>query len=190
MLGSMQRGAVTRWLGRTVLATAALVMLVGAVSSVAATSRSTAYCDIPTVYNNPPWGFHTGQPISGPTGSYARGHGYFDPSKRSASGIMCQVDRPLNQPDRQIILSIDHHLIEYNHVAVKWGYPGNLVKLGVRVQKTTDPNCPVGTAGVVTIFASYNNVHDDSVKFSWPAACAGHRHLYHSQSVVTNVEPG
>lgn len=156
--------------------------------SLAAPARKPAYCHIPTI-NYSPWGFHTGVPITGATGSYAHGHGNFELSSRTASGIMCQVDRVRNGPDRQIILSIGHHLAYYSHTAKMWGYPGNLVKLTVRVQKSTDPSCPVGTVGQVTIFASYNGIHQDSVQFSFPAACQGHRHLYHSQSVVTNVMP-
>jgi hypothetical protein len=30
---------------------------------------------VPIVYGIPPWGFHTGAPITGATGSFARGHG-------------------------------------------------------------------------------------------------------------------
>lgn len=157
-------------------------------TSLAASGRKPAYCTIPTV-NYTPWGFHTGQPITGATGSYAHGHGNFELSSHTASGIMCQVDRVKGSADRQIILSVDRHLAYYSHTARMWGYPGNLVKLDVKVQNSTDPNCPVGTKGVVTIFASYNGVHQDSVQFAFPAACRTHRHLYHSQSVVTNVEP-
>jgi hypothetical protein len=102
---------------------------------------------------------------------------------------MCQVDRARNGPDRQVVLTIGHRLVSYSQTAVRWGFPGNLVKLAVRVRQSTDPNCPVGTTGLVTIFASYNGVHQDSVKFFFPAACKSHRHLYHSPSVVTNVEP-
>lgn len=101
---------------------------------------------------------------------------------------MCQVDRVRNAPDRQIIMSIGHRFA-YSHTAVVWGFPGNQVKLDVRVIKSTDPACPVGTAGKVTIFASYNGVHQDSIEFSFPSACRSHRHLYHSSSVVTNVMP-
>lgn len=173
--------------GRTGFAVT-LVCATALLMAASATARPVAYCTIPTK-NYSPWGFHTGLPISGPTGSYAHGHGTFNPSTQTAAGIMCQVDRVRNAPDRQIILSIDHHLISYSHTAMMWGYPGNLVKLGVRVKQSTDPNCPVGTPGKVTIFASYNGVHQDSVKFSFPPACRDHRHLYHSPSVVTNVEP-
>lgn len=171
-------------MGFAALALIALGLLVSSASA----ARPVAYCTIPTK-DGTPWGFHTGNPITGPTGSYAHGHGYFNPSAKSASGIMCQVDRVRNAPDRQIILSVQHHLLYYSHTAKRWGYPGNLVKLGVRVKRSTDPNCPAGTHGKVTIFASYNGVHQDSVKFSFPPACQDHRHLYHSPSVVTNVEP-
>lgn len=157
-------------------------------TSVARPSRQPAYCTIPTK-NYSPWGFHTGLPITGPTGSYAHGHGNFNPSARTADGIMCQVDRVRHHPDRQIILRV-RRFVYYSHTAVKWGYPGNLVKLAVRVKQSTDPNCPAGTTGLVTIFASYNGVHQDSVKFWFRGPCRTHRHLYHSQSVVTNVMPG
>lgn len=170
------------------LATAVVIALVVPGASHAASSRSPAYCTIPTK-NYSPWGFHTGQPITGPAGSYAHGHGTFNPSAHRASGIMCQVDRARNGPDRQVVLTIGHRLVSYSQTAVRWGFPGNLVKLAVRVRQSTDPNCPVGTTGLVTIFASYNGVHQDSVKFFFPAACKSHRHLYHSPSVVTNVEP-
>jgi hypothetical protein len=172
------------------VAVAALILAVTAAPppSRAAGSRQPAYCTIPTK-DYSPWGYHTGRPITGRTGSYAHGHGTFSPSKGSASGIMCQVDRVRNQPDRQIILSAEHRLVYYSHTAVMWGYPGNLVKLAVRVKRSTDPRCPVGTRGLVTIFASYNGIHQDSVKFWFPRTCKGHRHLYHSQNVVTNVMP-
>jgi hypothetical protein len=167
---------------------AVLVALAAPGASHAAGSRGPAYCTIPTKSYSP-WAYHTGEPITGSTGSYAHGHGTFNPASQVASGIMCQVDRVRNAPDRQIILSVQRHLVFYSHTAMRWGYPGNLVKLAVRVKQSDDPNCPVGTTGLVTIFASYNGVHQDSVKFYFPAACRGHRHLYHSPSVITNVEP-
>jgi hypothetical protein len=158
------------------------------VGSVAGASSTPAYCTIPTVAN-PPWGFHVGQQITAPTGTYAHGHGNISLSARTVTGIICQVDRVRNAPDRQIILSVDHHLVYSSHVAVMFGVPGNIMKIDVRVQSSTDPECPVGTTGEVTIFASYNNVHKDSVQFSFPAACKRHRHLYTGQAVVTNVPP-
>ncbi len=182
----MRRGAARASVG---LAVALVLVLTAGVPSFAASARRPDYCTIPTK-NYSPWGFHTGVPIAGPAGSYAHGHGNFNPSARTASGIMCQVYRLRHKRDREIILSVNHHLVHYSHVARRWGYPGNLVKLRVRVRSSTDPRCRVGTRGMVTIFASYNGIHQDSVRFWFPAACQGHRRLYHSPSVVTNVEPG
>lgn len=154
----------------------------------AGATRAPAYCTIPT-NNNPPWGFRVGQDITGPTGTYAHGHGQINLAAKTVNGIICQVDRVRNAPDRQIILTVEHHLVYSSHYAQLWGVPGNIMKIDVRVQSSTDPKCPVGTKGEVTIFASYNNVHRDSVQFSFPAACRRHRHLYKGSDVVTNVPP-
>jgi hypothetical protein len=174
---------------RTGLALTVLA-LVGAatVASLAGATRAPAYCTIP-VNTNPPWGFRVGEQITGPTGTYAHGHGQINLSAHTVNGIICQVDRVRNAPDRQIILSVDHHLVYSSHVAQMWGVPGNIMKIDVRVKSSTDPKCPAGTTGEVTIFASYNNVHRDSVQFSFPAACKRHRHLYKGSDVVTNVPP-
>ena len=171
------------------LATAAIAAAL--VVSAAAASLPVAYCSAIPIVKVPRqgWGFHGGQPITGATGSYARGHGDINLSARTVSGIICQVDRPRNAPDRQIILSVGQHLVYASHHAVMFGVAGNIMKIDVRVKSTTDPKCPVGTTGEATIFASYNNVHEDSVQFSFPAACKRHRHRYTGPSVVTNVPP-
>lgn len=148
------------------------------------------YCSqIPIVGGIPPWGFHTGSPITGATGSYARGHGDVSLSANTVSGILCQVDRVRHQPDRLIVMTVQHHLVYHSHHAVLWGFPGNLIKFVVRVQSSSDPSCRVGTLGQVTLFGSYNGVRSDSVKFSFPAACRGHNHLYHGTQVNNQVPP-
>jgi hypothetical protein len=148
------------------------------------------YCSqIPIVQGIPPWGFHTGKVITGATGSYARGHGHINLSANTVSGILCQVDRVRNQPDRLIIMTVKHHLLYHSHHARMWGYPGNIMKIKVRVKSSTDSRCKVGTIGKVTLFASYNNVRSDSVKFVFPAACRDHDHLYHGPQVNNQVPP-
>jgi hypothetical protein len=171
-------------LATAVLATILTVTAVGG----AGAQLAAGYCSIPTV-NNPPWGFHAGQVITGANGSYARGHGDVNLSARTASGIICQVDRSRNGPYREITLSVGHRLVYASHYAVMFGVSGNIMKIDVRVHTSTDPKCPVRSSGEVTIFASYNNVHKDSVQFSFPGACKGHRHLYTGLDVVTNVPP-
>jgi hypothetical protein len=161
------------------------------VVSVAAASRPVANCSaIPTI-NLPreAWGFHGGQAITGATGSYTRGHGTINLAASTATGIICQVDRVRNAPDRQIILSVGHQVVYHSHTATMFGVPGNIMTIKVRVKSTTDPMCTVGTGGQATIFASYNGVHADSVQYSFPAACKDHRHRYTGPRVVTNVPP-
>jgi hypothetical protein len=163
-----------------------------AVIAVAASANAypVQYCaQIPIVYGIPPWGFHTGQPIAGATGSYARGHGDINLAANTVSGILCQVDRLPYQPDRMITMTVEHHLVYHSHYATMWGYPGNIMKIIVRVESSTDPFCAVGTLGHVTLFASYNGVRSDSVQFSFPATCKDHDHLYHGPQVNNQVPP-
>jgi hypothetical protein len=163
----------------------ALVAIAGS-----ATAAPVQYCaQVPIVGGIPPWGFHTGAPITGATGSYARGHGDINLAANTVSGILCQVDRVRHQPDRLIIMSVEHHLVYHSHLAVKWGVPGNIMKIVVRVQSSTDARCTLGTLGHVTLFASYNGVRSDSVQFTFPTACKDHDHLYHGSQVNNQVPP-
>src|SRR5947209_12292942 len=121
-----------------------------AMASAAAPARASSvqYCSqIPFIPGIPPWGFHTGATITGSTGSYARGHGDINLAANTVSGILCQVDRVRNRPDRLIIMTVEHHLFYHSHHAVMWGFPGNLMKIVVRVKSSTDPDCKVGTIG-------------------------------------------
>ncbi len=167
---------------------APLLALLGMAAS--ATGYSVQYCaPIPIVQGIPPWGFHTGLPITGATGSYARGHGDINLDANTVSGILCQVDRVRHQPDRLIVMTVEGQLIYHSHDAVMWGVPGNLMKIVVRVKSSSDPRCKVGTQGQVTLFASYNGVRSDSVQFSFPATCKDHDHLYHGPQVNNQVPP-
>jgi hypothetical protein len=156
-----------------------------------ASAFTTQYCaGVPIVGGIPPWGFHTGQPITGATGSYARGHGNISLTANTVSGIMCQVDRVRHQPDRLLVMTVQHHLVYHSHHAVMWGVPGNIMKITVRVKSSTDPRCQAGTIGRVTLFASYNNVRSDSVQFFFPrSSCSDHDHLYHGTQVNNQVPP-
>jgi hypothetical protein len=164
----------------------AALALTAAAGGASTTKPAPAYCSIPTV-QNPPWGFRAGEQITTPTGSYAHGHGNIDLAKQTVNGIICQVDRVRDQPDRQIILSVDRHLVYATHTASMWGSVGNEMKIDVRVKSSTDPKCKVGTAGKLTLFASYSGSRQDSVQFSFPAACKRHRHLYRGSDVVVFV---
>ena len=178
-----------RWCAAlAILALTSALAVLGTAGSAAA--YQVQYCSqVPIVGGIPPWGFHTGSPITGATGTYARGHGDINLDANTVSGILCQVFRVRNQPDRLIIMTVEHHLVYYSHHAVMWGVPGNIMKIIVRVQSSTDSRCKVGTVGQATLFASYNGVRSDSVQFFFPAACADHDHLYHGPQVNNQVPP-
>jgi len=147
------------------------------------------YCSqIPVVGGIPPWGFHTGPPLTAANGSFARGHGQISLTANTVSGILCQVDRSRGR-DRLIVMTVEHHLLYHSHYAVLWGYPGNIMVVNVKVRSSNDPRCRVGTVGRLTLFASYNGVRSDSVRFSFPRACAPHDHLYHGSQVNNQVPP-
>ncbi len=170
-----------------------LVALTSLSALTAVASQAAAYSPgcgrVPIVYGIPPWGFHTGAPITGPSGSFARGHGDIDLAAHTVSGIICQEDHVRNRPTRSITMTVERHLVYQSHYAVMWGFPGNIMKIRVRVRASNDPECEVGTIGRATLFASYNGVRSDSVQFSFPASCKGHDHLYHGTQVNNQVPP-
>ncbi len=86
-------------------------------------------------------------------------------------------------------MTVEHQLVYHSHYAVLWEFPGNIMKIIVRVTSSTDPQCAVGTRGRVTLFASYNGVRSDSVQFKFPAACKAHDHVYHGTEVENQVPP-
>ena len=184
----MRTNHLIRRTGLAVLVLAPLLALVGSTGSAGA--FTTQYCSqVPIVGGIPPWGFHTGSPITGATGSYARGHGDINLDANTVSGILCQVFRVPHQPDRLIIMTVEHHLVYHSHYATMWGYPGNIMKIVLRVVASNDPKCEVGTVGRATLFASYNGVRSDSVQFFFPAACRDQDHLYHGTQVNNQVPP-
>ena len=44
-------------------------------------------------------------------------------------------------------MTVAHHLVYHSHYAQMWGFPGNIMKINVRVTSSTDPGCKVGTIG-------------------------------------------
>ncbi|HLH65200.1 MAG TPA: hypothetical protein VKV27_05815 [Solirubrobacteraceae bacterium] len=184
----MARGSSRGW--STLFVAASVAVCAATWGAVPASGYPVQYCSqIPIVFGTPPWGFNTGAPITGATGSYARGHGAIDLVAGTVSGIVCQVDRLRHQPDRLIVMTVEHHLLYHSHVAIMWGVPGNEMVVRVRVRSSTDPRCKVGTVGRLTLFGSYNGVRSDSVRFTFPAACRDHDHLYHGPQVNDQVPP-
>lgn len=128
------------------------------------------------------WGFHTGPYTTG--SSFAKGHGNINLEADTVSGVICQQDRA-----GVIIMSPERHLVYHSHYAMMWGYPGNIMKIRVRVTSSGDRDCAVGIVGRATLYASYNGVRSDSVQFFFPAACRDQDHLYHGPEVNNQVPP-
>ena len=90
----MSARRVTLRIGLTALVLTSVLALVGTAGSAA--GYQVQYCaQVPIVGGIPPWGFHTGQPITGATGSYARGHGQTPISLRLRESISTVATRPL-----------------------------------------------------------------------------------------------
>ena len=181
----MGRYHIMRRIGLAVLALTPSLALIGMAGQAAGYSPGCG--QIPIVYGIPPWGFHT--PPIGETGSFARGHGEIDLEANTVSGILCQEEHSQNQPTRAITMTVEHHLSYHSHYAVMWGFPGNIMKIVLRVRASNDPKCQVGTVGRATLFASYNGVRSDSVQFFFPAACKDQDRLYHGTQVNNQVPP-
>jgi hypothetical protein len=164
------------------LALGALTSLLATLALTSSASGATSCSEIPTVYGIPPWGFHTG-PYTGAS-SFAKGHGNINLQANTVSGVICQQDRA-----GVIIMAVEHHLVYHSHHAMMWGYPGNIMKIKVRVTRSTDRKCAVGTVGRSTLYASYNGVRSDSVQFFFPAGCTDQDHLYHGTQVNNQVPP-
>ncbi|HEY7934608.1 MAG TPA: hypothetical protein VID48_12370 [Solirubrobacteraceae bacterium] len=170
---------IMRRIGPVVLVAALLLALSG---MTARASADTSCSEIPTVYGIPPWGFHTGS-YTGES-SFAKGHGNINLETNTVSGVICQQDRA-----GVVIMSVEHHLVYHSHYATMWGYPGNVMKIRVRVRASNDPRCEVGIVGEATLFASYNGVRSDSVQFTFAGICKDHNRIYHGTQVNNQVPP-
>jgi hypothetical protein len=133
----------------------------------------------------PPWGFHASQSFRAGGSGFAWGWGDVNLDTNWISGRICQDG---HAPASVIAIKVGPHISYHSHVAMMWGYPGNLIKTSLTVTASTDPACVVGTLGHVTMYASYNGVRSDSMQFFFDAGCADQDHLYHGQ-VVAQVPP-
>ncbi len=178
---------------RGVVASCAVLgaVVLGVLGATAGPADATIYpCfqQLPGVQGIPPWGFHTGNPLTGTTGSYARAYGNINLDTNQISGKICQVQFG-HHVEHLIVMSAQSPIIYHTHVGEMWGYPGNIIKVHVKVRSSTDTRCKVGTVGVMTMFGSYNGVRSDSVQFVFPAACKNHNSLYHGPQVNAQVPP-
>jgi hypothetical protein len=171
---------------RLLAALTSCAILAAAVAAFAAgpavAKAAPCFSEVPSLAGTPQWGFHTGPPITGASGSYARAVGDVSMSSGVISGTICQVD-VVAGVDRLIVLKPSGLVLEHTHHSTLWGHEGNLMEVNVKVTSSTDKQCKVGTIGRMTVDATYSGTPDSSVQFTFPAACKGHDHLYHSPQV-------
>jgi hypothetical protein len=175
---------------------ACLALIVGSPTTIASAHRAPLpdcahYANytgsgIPAGSGIPPWGFHASQSFRGGGRGFAWGWGAVNLGTSRISGRICE---DLHAPASIISMKLGPTISYQSHYAVKWGYEGNLIKTSLTVTASTDPACTVGTRGHITMYASYNGVRSDSMRFFFDAGCADQDHLYHGPQVVAQVPP-
>ena len=180
----------------TLIFIACLALTAGSTATMASAAGSPApHCawysgsGVPAGSGIPPWGFHATQSFPGGGSGFAYGWGDIDHDTSWVSGTICQDVETAGSPARSIEVSVGPQIAYHSHIATMWGYPGNLIKTSLTVIASTDPRCTVGTSGHITMYASYNGVHSDSMKFSFDAGCLDQDHLYHGPQVDAQVPP-
>jgi hypothetical protein len=152
----------------------------------AAAGVAPCFAQIPPFAGNPEWGFHTGPPLTGKNGSYARGLGDVNLSTGSITGTVCQVN-VVHGVDRLLVLKPDGRVIYHTHTATLGGHLGNLMEVDVRVSSSTDKSCKAGAVSRMTVDATYNGVQNSTVEFAFHGGCASHSHTYHGSQVEALV---
>jgi hypothetical protein len=192
------RFRILRPIGLVAVAVVALTVgLTSAASAGASSSSSTApHCNwysgsgVPPGSGIPPWGFHATQKFPSGGSGFAMGWGKINLNANTISGKICEDVYASGQPTLEISVEVGPHISFHTHHAVKWGYAGNMVRTSLTVNASTDPACPVGTSGRITMYASYNGVRSDSMQFFFAnGACAAEARLYHGPNVDAQVPP-
>jgi hypothetical protein len=178
------------------IAIACSALSVGSTSTVAsADGSSVPHCawytgsGIPSGSGIPPWGFHASQSFPGGGSGFAYGWGNVNLDTNWISGKICQDVHGGGPSAGMIAVSIGPQIAYHSHIAMMWGYPGNLIKTSLRVIASTDSRCTVGTSGRVIMYASYNGVRSDSMQFLFDSGCRSQDHLYHGPQVDAQVPP-
>ena len=177
------------------LVIACLALTVGSTSAAAAAHASSASdcwykgSGIPAGSGIPPWGFHASQSFPAGGSGFAYGWGDVNLNTNWISGKICEDVHGGDRPSNTIEVSVGPQIGYHSHIAMMWGYPGNLIKTSLSVIASTDPRCTVGTSGHVIMYASYNGVRSDSMQFFFDAGCLDQDHLYHGPQVDAQVPP-
>jgi hypothetical protein len=175
----------------------AAVVVIGAAASLlgplgapapAAADPTPCYAQFPPAPVLPPWGYHTGAPLLSRQGWFSLAWGNIDLDRGWIDGRICQAHY-VNRREQLVMMEPLSPLLYHSHVQVRWGYPGNEIIAHLRVVSSTDVACHIGSVGELIMFASYNNVHSDSIQYRFSSSCREEDHLYHGPQVVAQVPP-
>jgi hypothetical protein len=143
---------------------------------------------IPPGSGIPPWGFHAQESFNDGVSGSSHGWGDVDLNANWISGKICQTLYGGGQSGRMISVRVGPRILYRSHVAVMWGYSGNVIKAPIKVISSTDSKCQVGTLGHVTMYTSYNNVKSDSIQFFLANTCRDGGRLYHGGAQTVNAQ--
>jgi len=103
--------------------------------------------------------------------SWTRGSGSWSAAR--ATGTICSNDSAAAAATRELVLAVSG-ASKLLPQTTRLGLLGVAIVLPVTVTATNDAACTRGTAGSVTLFASYYAVHRDSIALHFAPACADH----------------
>ncbi|HEY8304846.1 MAG TPA: hypothetical protein VIG42_09715 [Solirubrobacteraceae bacterium] len=165
-----------------VLAACAVGALATSAGGAQTASTGKVKCPIKASSSSSPveWAFTESSPPSGAhkgiASSYTHGKGRWQGGK--ATGTVCHEDSLTGgKGSRNLVLAMAGGS-KLSPRVTRLGLLGVELALKVRVAASDDTACPVGTAGTVTLFASYYATHRDSLALSFGGACADHDHRY------------
>jgi len=166
---------------------AGLSVFAVAVTTGSAATAGLPKCPLKSSSNIPPgevWAFHdTGAPSTphpGIASSYTHGRGTWGGGH--GGGTICDEDRLASGQPHAIVLTVAGPS-RVSPLVTRLGHPGVELGLSVSVAASNDPACPTRTHGAVTIFASYHEVHDDSVQLHFGGACSAYNATFLGSSL-------
>jgi hypothetical protein len=173
----------TGLLAAVALASTGIVAISGtATAQASAGAAAKVKCPIKASASSTPveWAFtESGAPSGAHRGiasSYTHGRGSWQGGK--ASGTICHADQLTGgRGSRELVLAMAGAATLSPHVT-RLGLLGVELALKVKVAASDDPACSVGSAGTVTLFASYFSVHHDSARLRFAGGCSAHSHLF------------
>jgi hypothetical protein len=159
-----------------------LVLAVLGATPAAGAATDPAACPLKASSQTPSgeaWAFtQTGPPSSphpGVTSSYTHGRGTW--SSGHGSGTICNEESVSGKPSENLVLAVAGSA----HVSpriTRLGHLGAGLVLRVTVSASDDVSCPSGTAGTVTLFASYYQEHRDSLQLHLGGGCSAFDYTY------------